>query len=147
MNSNDGKKLKKVSRKATQTNKSKVSRSGEDGDRKPEGGGDWNKKSKKAMKTPNGLKTVILVLSEEEKTNKASMSHFNSVKNLDGTPVPHITVVNAPDTNTPLIGSVQDCFPATSVKPQIIIQNNKNDFIPIHTLMKAERLYWHLITT
>ena len=53
-----------TSRKATQNNKRNVSGSGKEVYRKPEGGGNWNKKLKQATKTPNGLKNVMSVLSE-----------------------------------------------------------------------------------
>ena len=35
------------------------------------------------MKIPNGLKTVMMVLAEEEKTNKALIYAFKSVQNPD----------------------------------------------------------------
>ena len=46
MHINDSKKLIKAYRKATHTNKSKGSDSGEKVDRKPEGGSNWKKKFK-----------------------------------------------------------------------------------------------------
>ena len=55
----------RASGKATHTNKRSGSVSVKEGDKKPEGGGNWKNKSKQVMKTPNILKTVMSVLSEE----------------------------------------------------------------------------------
>ena len=82
MHSNHGKKLLKDYRKATQTKNRKVSSSGKEGDKKPEGGGNWKKKLKQTMNKPNGLKPVIPVLAEEQKTNKALISDFQSSKRV-----------------------------------------------------------------
>ena len=54
----------KYSRKETQTNNINLSGSGKESDKKPEGGGNWKKKFKQAMKTGNGLKTFMSVLAE-----------------------------------------------------------------------------------
>ena len=77
------------------------------------------------MTKPNGLKPVIPVLAEEQKTNKALIADFQSSKNPDATPASHITVVNSPAIATPLIGSLEARFSDTSVKLQNILQNNK----------------------
>ena len=65
MHSSGGKKLMKASSKVTQTNNRNVSGGGKEGDRKPEGGGNWKKKFNQAMKTPNGLKNFMLVLADK----------------------------------------------------------------------------------
>ena len=96
------------------------------------------------MNIPNGIKTFMPVLAEEEKTNKALIAAFWYTQTPGSIPTPHITVANAP---TPMIGSLQARFWVTSVKLKIIIQNNKNDFILIHTLIKGERLNWHPLVT
>ena len=57
----------KASRKATHTNKSKVSGSGKERNKKTEGGCNCKKKIKKATKTPNGIKNFMSILAEEEK--------------------------------------------------------------------------------
>ena len=41
-------------------------------------GGNWKKKMKKALKTPHGLKSVMSVLAEEEKTNQGLISALNT---------------------------------------------------------------------
>ena len=144
MHSNDGNKLMKASRKITHTNKRKESGSCGEGGNKSEGGGKWKKKYKQEMKTLNVLKTSMLVLAEEEKTNKSLIYDFQSTQTLNATTSPQITVINAP---TPLIGTLQDRFPATSVKIQSIIQNSKYDFILIDNLIRVEHLNCHLIIT
>ena len=45
-------------------------------------------------------------------------------KNTDATPAPQIIVINYPAPDTPLVGSLQARFPATSVKIQSILHNN-----------------------
>ena len=121
INSNDGKKLLKSLRKANQTNKTKRSGSGREGDKKPEGGGNWRNKFKQSTKTLNSLKNVMLVLSEKEKTNKALTAAFQSTQTPDATTYPQVTVGNA---LTTLIGSLQYLFPTNSGKPQRILQKN-----------------------
>ena len=145
MHSNDGKKLMKASSKVTQTNNRNVSGGGKEGDRKPEGGGNWKKKFNQAMKTPNGLKTVMSVLAEEKKTNKFLIDALKSVQTPGATPSPQITVFNAPSPATPLVYSLKACLLSTSVKLQSILHNNKNEFVLIHTLMRGEHIYRHLI--
>ena len=83
------------------------------------------KKSKQAMKTPNGIKTVMLVIAEEYKTNKTLIASFQSAQTPDATPDPNIKVIKATFTCQPLIFPLQSGFPATSVKPQSILKNNE----------------------
>ena len=104
-------------KKATQTNKRKVSCSVKEGDKKPENGVNRKKNFKQVMKTPNGLKTFMSVLSDKE-GNFFLIAAFKSIQIHDATPAPDITVVNftSPDPATPMVGSLLDSFPDTSVK-------------------------------
>ena len=83
------------------------------------------------MKMPNGLKTIMLVLDEEERTNKDLISAAQSDQTTGATPAPHIAVFKypSPAPSQPLIGSLKSCFPDTSVKLLSTLQNNKNDSI------------------
>ena len=65
-----------ASRKADHTNKRKVTVSGKEGDKKPEGGRNLKKRFKQVMKTPNGLKTAMLLLGDKDKINKALIYSF-----------------------------------------------------------------------
>ena len=121
MHSDEGKKLMKASGKATQTNKRMGPGICIEGDKKPEGGGNQKNKSKQTIKTQNGLKTVMSMLAEEQKTNKYLIYAFQYTHTTYATPTPHIKVVNDP---TPLIGSLQARFLDNSVKIQSILQNN-----------------------
>ena len=76
------------------------------------------------MENPNGIKAVMPVLAEEYKTNKSLIADFNSVQTTYANTAPHIKVINAPDTATTLIGSLQYHFLTPSVKLQSIIHNN-----------------------
>ena len=109
---------------ATQANKNKGSGSSKEGSRKSEVGGNWMNKYKQAMKTPNGIKTVMSVLAEEYKTNKTLIASFQSTQTPDATPATNITVIKSPATCKPLICPLQACFLATSVKPQSILESN-----------------------
>ena len=82
------------------------------------------------MKMPNGIKAVIPVSYQEEKTNKALIDYFQSDQNPDATPATYIKVFKAPDPDPdqPLIGSLQDRFTDTPLKLQSIIQK-QNDSI------------------
>ena len=126
---NDVNKLMEASRKADHTNKRKVTVSGKEGDKKPEGGRNLKKRFKQVMKTPNGLKTAMLLLGDKDKINKALIYSFQSTETPGAKPVPYITDMNALDNYQPLIGSPNVFFPDTSVKLQCILQNNKNDSI------------------
>ena len=76
MRSNAGNKPRKASRKADHNNERRGSGSGKEGYKKPEGGGNWKNKPKQSMKKFNGIKTAMLVLAEEEKTNKYLIAAF-----------------------------------------------------------------------
>ena len=60
------------------------------------------------MKTLNGIKTVMSVLAEEEKTNRALIASFQYDQTPDDTFYPQITEVNDPTTDLLLIGPLQD---------------------------------------
>ena len=81
------------------------------------------------MKKMNGLKTVISFLAEEDKTNKSIISAFQYSQTTDATTDPKITAVKAPAPDQPRIVSLKSRSPSTLVKPQSIIQNNKNESI------------------
>ena len=79
---------------------------------------------KKALKTPHGLKSVMSVLAEEEKSNKGLVAALNANTNLHPPPAP----VPPPPPTTPLAtgqaSSLQAAFPGTSVKLQSILKNS-----------------------
>ena len=115
MHSNHGMKLMKYYRKETQTNKMKGSSSVKEGYRKPERRLKWKRKFRQAVKTSNGLKTVMLVLDEGEKTNKNLIDAFNSVQTTDATTTPYIKVLDFTAPDKTLIGYLQTIFLTTSV--------------------------------
>ena len=84
----------KASRKATQDNKRKGSGNGKKSEKKHEGGGNRNRKFKQAMKNPDGLKTIMSVLYEEEKTNTYLIVALQYVQTPDTNTDPQITVIN-----------------------------------------------------
>ena len=75
------------------------------------------------MKKPNDLNTIMPVLAEEEKTNEALIYDFQSAQTPDAPLSPYITVVNAPDSSQPLIGSLKTRFPSNPAKIQSIPKN------------------------
>ena len=85
--------------------------------------GNWRSKFKKAMKTDKGLKTVMLILAEEEKSNQALVAA------LRGTSLPPVPDAiqpprpTFPDTTTGTISSsLATSLPATSIKLQSILR-------------------------
>ena len=87
--------------------------------------GNWKKKFKNAIKIPNGLKTVMAVLAEEEKNNQAMIAVFHAAS--QPTPLPPVpnAVVSAPTATPPPIPQVsvvQAAMPATTVKLQGILK-------------------------
>ena len=97
IHSNTGKNSIKASSKAAHNNKRKASGIGKEGDKKPEGGGNWRKKLKQSMKMTNGLNLSMMVLAGEEKTNKALIAAYQSSQTTDDTPALQITVVKDSD--------------------------------------------------
>ena len=65
MHINNSKNLMKASRKAAHTNTEKGLGSRKEGDKKLEVCGNWKNKFKQVTKMPNGLKTIMSVLSDE----------------------------------------------------------------------------------
>ena len=118
MGSQEGKKAMRKSR--ANANKK---RSQENGDKST--GGNWKKKMKKAMKTPHGLKSVMSVLAEEEKTNQGLIAALTSSVILPPPPVPPTPV---PPSAPPIVAqasALQVAFPSTSVKLQSILKNSR----------------------
>ena len=126
MKSQDGKKVMRKSRKAAIAKKRKGTDSDDDKESKQKEG-NWKKKFKKALKTPNGLKTVMAVLAEEEKSNSALIAALHASQQSAPPPPPAApqqpTHPPAPPA-APTVGSLQASFPATSVKLQSILKNS-----------------------
>ena len=78
------------------------------------GGGysNWKKKFKKAMKYPQGLKSVMYVLAEEEKINNSLVAAIKASAALTSN-----------DSAAATVGSVATSIPATDLKLQIIIKD------------------------
>ena len=68
--SSEGKKILDKSKKETAEKRRKRDEGKKRGAEKGREGG-WKKKMKSAMKTPNGLKTVMALIGAEESSNKA----------------------------------------------------------------------------
>ena len=78
--------------------------------------GNWKKKMKYAIKTPNGLKTVMALLGAEESSNKALQAELTastaSTTATSGATAPKATVAST--------------FPATQIKLSSILKRNKD---------------------
>jgi hypothetical protein len=87
-------------------------------------GGNWKKKMKKALKTPHGLKSVMSVLAEEEKSNQGLVSALNSTSANTLPPVPPTIAPPVPPTppTQAQASALQAAFPGTSVKLQNILK-------------------------
>jgi hypothetical protein len=135
---NEGKKFSEESR----NQREKVKNKNGDKNKNKRGGrtsdGNWKKKFKKALKTDSGLKSVMSLLADAEKSNSAFVSALQS-----SFPVAHSTAnissVNTattvqaqlpPVAPTPAIAPSVSCtvaaaLPATSVKLNSILKNGK----------------------
>ena len=132
MKTQEGKKLMRKSRKEATAKKRKNPDYNGDGDgknsKKNNAGGNWKKKFKKALKTNDGLKTVMSVLAEEEQNNSALIAALHAAQAPSAqpptapAPTPAPTGNQAPPNAT--VGSLQGSFPATSVKLQSILKNS-----------------------
>ena len=132
MKTQEGKKQMRESRKSHLQKRKQNDKSS---NTSPKSDGNWKKRLKKAIKTPNGLKTVMSVLAEEEKTNQALISALQaSVNTLP--PTPSVAPV-LPPTNLPAPATINAttaqpilnlALPATSVKLRSILKSqNKSD--------------------
>jgi hypothetical protein len=113
MGSQEGKKAMRKSR----ANANKIRKAQENNTDKSQSG-NWKKKMKKALKTPHGLKSVMSVLAEEEKSNQGLVAALKTA-NLPPPPAP---VAPTPP-QTAQASSLQVAFPSTSVKLQSILKN------------------------
>ena len=89
------------------------------------GNGNWKKKFKNAIKTPNGLKTVMAVLAEKGKSNQAMIAAFHATSQPVSLPPAPTAVVSAPPIPpppTPQVSVVLAAMPATTVKLQSILK-------------------------
>ena len=73
---------------------------------------------KKAMKTPQGLKSVMSLLAEEEERNNGFVAALQSSSPSPSSPA---TPSPSPHAKT---SSVEAHFPTTAVKLQAILKNN-----------------------
>ena len=118
MKTQDGKKAMRKSRNAHDKTKKRKADTGNQGKDKGNNG-NWKKKFKKAIKTADGLKTVMSVLADEEKTNTALISALHSSQTPTIPPTPATTPTPPP---TATVSSLQASFPATTLKLQSILK-------------------------
>ena len=108
---------------------SKRKNSDKDSDKKSNcRGRPWLKKLKTAMKTENGLSTVMSVLAEEEKKNSrfvAALSSTPSLSQAPHVPAPPIQREIQHPQAQPQVSALSTACPATSVRLTSILQNNK----------------------
>ena len=105
----EGKKSRKTSNK-----KRKINGYNCNTNKKHGGGGDgnWKKKFKKAIKSPQVLKSIIYVLSEQEKINSslvAALKEFATLKSKDSAAA--------------AVSSIADAMPATNLKLKITLKD------------------------
>ena len=118
MKTQEGKKLMKESRKTAAAAKRKNDSSSKESDSK-NGGGNWKKKMKKALKTPQGIKTVMSVLAEEESNNQALVCALRASNTPAPAPAP---AAATPPAMVSSVSATSMAFPATSVKLQSILK-------------------------
>ena len=82
MSSEEGKKLMKKLRAAAAKK-----RNTDSSDTGKPGTGNWKKKMEKALKSPHGIKTVMAILGEEEKTNQGFISALTTLAALPLPPI------------------------------------------------------------
>ena len=113
----EGKKTTKEQRKENKKKKRDSDKA--DGNTKSNGG-NWKKKMKIAMKTKNGLKTVIAALQEEEQSNKDFLASLHS-QTASVASTSSTTSVPPPAAAS----SISAAFPATTIKLASILKSNK----------------------
>ena len=85
MDTQEGKKAMRKSRKAAAKRKAEEA----DAESKNKGKDTWKKKMKKALRTPQGIKTVMSIMAEEEKSNQGLLSALQSTPTPTNAP-PHL---------------------------------------------------------
>ena len=114
----EGKKVLEKSREAADKKRKQEAEAKESGT-KSSGGGSWKKRLKKAVKTQNGIKTIMSVLAAEETRNKEVLNALTTAKAASGTAAPSAT---AGATNAI---PKEVIIPATSLKLSFILNNKK----------------------
>lgn len=118
----EGRKTITASRKAHNKKRNASSPSGPS---KPNmNGKTWKSKFKKALKTDKGLKTIMSVLAEEEKTNTALVAALQTVP-PPAVPAPLPPPPQAPTATASAATALALNFPATQVKLQSILKKSK----------------------
>jgi len=77
-------------------------------------GGNWKRKLKKALRSDKGLKTVMSILSSEEKSNMAFVQALTSAE------------TTKPSGENGSVSALNKSLPATSLKLQTILKRNAN---------------------
>lgn len=130
MKSQEGKKIMRKSRAAAGnggTKRKSDDRGDKEGNLKR--GDSWKKKMKKAIKTPQGLHSVMSMLAIEEKTNQGFIAALNSNTTPQQTSSlpPHQAPSPAPTPAPPAQASaLQASFPTTTLKLQSILRNGSH---------------------
>ena len=117
--SSEGKKILDKSKKEAAEKRRKRNEGKKRGAEKGKEGG-WKKKMKSAMKTPNGLKTVMALIGAEESSNKALQAELTA--NAAATPPAQAGSVNVEQKPTATVASA---FPATNIKLSSILKTPK----------------------
>ena len=126
MKTQEGKDTMRKSRKAHDAAKRKRGNgNGGDSRGKANGGGNWKKKMKRAMKTPQGLKSVMSLLAEEEESNKGLIAALSASHTPVATPVPASAPASTPAAAPAQVGALERVFPATSLKLNSIMKGKK----------------------
>ena len=86
-------------------------------------GGNQKKRTKKAMKYPQGMKTVMSILADQDKKNQEFIAALNSQSPTDTTVVKFVPPSPAPTPDTTNVGYIHFSFPATILKFQSIFNN------------------------
>ena len=144
MKSNEGKKVMKDSRKAF-SKKRKAEQGGDKQNNSPSNGTNWKKKMKKALKSSNGIATVMAVLAEEERKNTALQSALRAATPTSTTPAqanvstlqvqmppvssqPAATPIPAPaPPANPSVSALEAAYPATSLTLKSILRNGRKE--------------------
>lgn len=79
------------------------------------------------MKTPQGLKTVMSLLAEEEESNIGLIAAFSASHTPAATPAPAFAPASTPATAPApaQVGALERVFPATSIKLNSILKGKK----------------------
>ena len=116
-----GRSREAAEKRAATTKKRKADGNSKGGSKSNSTGEDWKKKLKRAVKTQNGLKTIMSVLGAENTRNQETLRTLASATTVPAANPPHPQAVVAETNVVPPIPKTVTTYPVTNLKLSAIV--------------------------